>query len=114
MARLQLGIGYRDHYDSLAEKSALVFVLFPGTIKSAAFTFKAIKQMRCSKEFLLLDCLVCQAPLWLGKKMATRNRDVSVVAAQLENALPHEIYLVPTLLPFRYQDRTCLFTQTFH
>ncbi|XP_061485295.1 uncharacterized protein LOC133385720 isoform X1 [Rhineura floridana] len=46
-------------------------------------------------------------------RMVTRNRAFSVVAPELWNGLPDEVRLAPTLLSFRRQVKTFLYSQAF-
>ncbi|XP_061473928.1 uncharacterized protein LOC133380529 [Rhineura floridana] len=48
-----------------------------------------------------------------ARRVMTRSRAFSVVAPELWNSLPEEVCLAPTLLSFRRQAKTFLFSQAF-
>ena len=48
-----------------------------------------------------------------AQKSTTHNQAFSVVATSLWNSLPPEVWLAPSLLRFRSQPKTWLFSQVF-
>ncbi|XP_078241606.1 uncharacterized protein LOC140704410 [Pogona vitticeps] len=83
--------------------------LGPGYLKDRLLPYVPARPLRSGQEALLKVPSLKEV-----KGMACRNRAFSVVAPQLWNTLPREIRLAPTLLAFRRQAKTFLFTQHFN